>query len=164
LKVVRAHVFRGEHITAVSRLRFYGFQWIQHLIVVVLAWPQFPQLLIFSILQYGLSTGLGFGFPSEILLAPGFFLICVFARFESQCLGRLSSSIRRTGLSHCHSERVAGFGFQLAQAVANGTKPTVELKAIRLLQTRGSRIPAGRFWHGVKICLRPAHFSRTPAL
>jgi hypothetical protein len=69
----------GEHIAAVNGLTFYGFQWIQYLIVVVLAWRQFPQLLIFPILQYGLSTGLGFGFPSEMLLAPGFFWICLFA-------------------------------------------------------------------------------------
>jgi hypothetical protein len=69
----------GEHIAAVNGLTFYGVQWIQYLIVVVLAWRQFPQLLLFPILQYGLSTGLGFGFPSEILLAPGFFWICLFA-------------------------------------------------------------------------------------
>jgi hypothetical protein len=69
----------GEHIAAVNGLAFYGVQWIQYLIVVLLAWRQFPQLLIFPILQYGLSTGLGFGFPSEILLAPGFLWICLFA-------------------------------------------------------------------------------------
>jgi hypothetical protein len=69
----------GEHIAAVNGLTFYGVQWIQYLVVVVLAWRQFPRLLVFPILQYGLSTGLAFGFPSEILLAPGFFWICLFA-------------------------------------------------------------------------------------
>jgi hypothetical protein len=69
----------GEHIAAVNGLTFYGVQWIQYLLVVLLAWRQFPHLLIYPILQYGLSTGLGFGFPSEILLAPGFFWICLFS-------------------------------------------------------------------------------------
>jgi hypothetical protein len=69
----------GEQIAAVNAATFYGIQLAQYLILLILAWRQFPQLLIFPILQYGLSTGIGFGFPSEILLAPGFFWICMFA-------------------------------------------------------------------------------------
>ncbi|HET9394451.1 MAG TPA: hypothetical protein VFO36_00225, partial [Nitrospiraceae bacterium] len=69
----------GDHVAAVNGFTFYGVQWIQYLIVVMLAWRQFPHLLIFPLLQYALSTGLGFGFPSEILLAPGFLWICLFA-------------------------------------------------------------------------------------
>lgn len=37
------------------------------------------------------------------------------------------------------SERVVGFGIQLAEAAANGTKPTVQFRAIRLLRSRGTR-------------------------
>jgi hypothetical protein len=74
----------GEHIAAVNGFTFYSVQWIQYLLVVLLAWRQFPHLLIYPILQYGLSTGLGFGYPSEILLAPGFFWICLFSLIRTQ--------------------------------------------------------------------------------
>jgi len=73
----------GDQIAVVNGLIFYGVQWLQYLIVVLLAWRQFPQLLIFPIVQYGLSLGLGFGYPSEMLLAPGFFWICLFSLARS---------------------------------------------------------------------------------
>jgi hypothetical protein len=69
----------GEQIAAVNGLTFYGLQWLQYLVVVWMAWRRFPHLLVFPVAQYGLSLGLGFGFPSEILLSPGFFWICLFS-------------------------------------------------------------------------------------
>lgn len=73
----------GERIAAVNGLVFYGFQWLQYLVVILLAWRQFPQLLIFPIVHYCLSLGLGFGYPSEMLLAPGFLWICLFSLARS---------------------------------------------------------------------------------
>jgi hypothetical protein len=69
----------GEQIAALNGAIFYGVQLGQYVVSLVLVWRQCPRLLIFPILQYGLSTGLGFGFPSEMLLAPGFFWICQLA-------------------------------------------------------------------------------------
>jgi len=69
----------GEQIAALNGAIFYGVQLGQYIVLLLLAWRRFPGLLIFPILQYGLSTGLGFGFPSEMLLAPGFFWICQLA-------------------------------------------------------------------------------------
>lgn len=68
----------GSQIASVNGLFFYGFQLVQFMIVVKLAWRRFPSLLIFPVAQYAFSTALGFGFPSEILVAPGFFWICMF--------------------------------------------------------------------------------------
>ena len=74
-------IFRlsGAQIAAVNGLTFYGLQWLQYFILLRMAWRRFPHLLFFPIAQYGLSLGLGFGFPTEILLAPGFFWICMFS-------------------------------------------------------------------------------------
>jgi hydrogenase-4 membrane subunit HyfE len=43
-----------------------------------LVWRRYPQYLVFPAAQYALSTALGYGFPSEILLAPGFLWIALF--------------------------------------------------------------------------------------
>jgi hypothetical protein len=68
----------GSEVAAVNGLVFYGFQLAQLVVVVLLAGRRFASLLIFPVAQYALSNALGIGFPSEALLAPGFFWICIF--------------------------------------------------------------------------------------
>jgi hypothetical protein len=57
---------------------FYFVPALQFAAACTLVWRHNPQFLIFPTAQYILSTSLGFGFPSEILLAPGFLWICLF--------------------------------------------------------------------------------------
>lgn len=68
----------GSQIAIVNGVFFYGFHLAQFIVVTALAW-RVPHLLIFPVVQYAISTALGFGFPSEILAAPGFFWICTFS-------------------------------------------------------------------------------------
>jgi hypothetical protein len=76
--VLQVWKLTGSEIAAVNALTFYGFQLIQFLIVIALAWRRHSQFLIFPVAQYAFSTLLGLGFPSEALLEPGFFWICMF--------------------------------------------------------------------------------------
>lgn len=76
--IAESWALSGSQIASVNGLFFYGFQLVQFMIVVKLAWRRFSNLLIFPVAQYAFSTALGFGFPSEILVAPGFFWICMF--------------------------------------------------------------------------------------
>lgn len=63
-------------ITAVNGLLFYAIPIFQFALATFLMWRQYPQYLLFPIAQYCLTAVFGFGFPSEILLAPGFLWIC----------------------------------------------------------------------------------------
>jgi len=57
---------------------FYMVPALQFLVAMTLVWRSNPQYLLFPISQYILSSSLSFGFPTEILLAPGFLWICLF--------------------------------------------------------------------------------------
>ena len=88
----------GSEIAGVNALTFYGFQLIQFLIVVALAWPRHAQFLIFPVAQYAFSTLLGLGFPSEALLEPGFFWICAFCLLRRYRQAKLGPCLRPIGL------------------------------------------------------------------
>ena len=65
---------------AVADLNGFIFYLVPTLLYVgacTLVWRRNPRYLIFPATQYILSTSLGFGYPSEILLAPGFLWICL---------------------------------------------------------------------------------------
>jgi len=57
---------------------FYLVPALQFLVAMTLVWRSNPRYLLFPISQYVLSSSLSFGFPTEILLAPGFLWICLF--------------------------------------------------------------------------------------
>ncbi len=67
--------------TASARLNaffFYGLPALQFALAAKLVWQSRPELLLFPIANYVFATSLGYGFPSEILLAPGFLWIALF--------------------------------------------------------------------------------------
>jgi hypothetical protein len=73
----------GLHLSpvAIADLNGFIFYLVPTLLYVgacTLVWRRNPRYLIFPAAQYILSTSLGFGYPSEILLAPGFLWICLF--------------------------------------------------------------------------------------
>src|SRR5271165_3335429 len=39
---------------------------------------KYSQFIVFPVAQYALSSSMGYGFPSEIALSPGFLWICLF--------------------------------------------------------------------------------------
>jgi hypothetical protein len=82
--VERTWRLSGEQIASVNAIFFYGLPLVQFFVVVALAWRRFPHLLIFPVMQYAFSLALGFGFPSEMLIAPGFFWICLFLLLSRQ--------------------------------------------------------------------------------
>lgn len=63
-------------ITAINSLLFYAIPFFQFALAMSLMWRRHPQYLLFPIAQFCLTAVFGFGFPSEILLAPGFLWIC----------------------------------------------------------------------------------------
>lgn len=69
----------GSQIAVVNGAVFYLVPVLQFAYLVHIARQRFPALLFFPLAQYAFALGLGFGFPSEILLAPGFFWICLFS-------------------------------------------------------------------------------------
>jgi hypothetical protein len=76
----------------ISRLNgfiFYLVPALQFAVASALIWRSAPQYLVFPAAQYTLSTALGFGFPSEILLAPGFLWICLFLIVTNRTFGIL---------------------------------------------------------------------------
>lgn len=97
----------GEGIAAVNGAVFYGFQLVQFVIVIALARPRWTKFLIFPIVQYAFSSLLGLGFPSEALLEPGFFWICMFC-FARKRLPRTLFAVSFLGLIFSHE--IALFG------------------------------------------------------
>lgn len=59
-------------ISALNGFLFYLVPAATFAIARALVWRTNPKLLLFPIAQYVLSSALGYGFPSQILLAPGF--------------------------------------------------------------------------------------------
>jgi hypothetical protein len=73
----------------ISRLNgfiFYFVPCLQFIIACMLVWKSHPKLLVFPVIQYVFSSVLGFGFPSEILLAPGFLWIALFLSVDGKPL------------------------------------------------------------------------------
>lgn len=68
----------GRQTAFVNGLIFNVIPVLQFAVVIALAWRRYPGLLIFPLAQYAFATGMGFGFVSEMALAPGFFWICLF--------------------------------------------------------------------------------------
>lgn len=75
-----AEIFRlaGRQTAIVNGFIFNAIPVIQFATAIALAGRRYCALLIFPVAQYAFATGLGFGFASEMLLAPGFFWICMF--------------------------------------------------------------------------------------
>lgn len=69
----------GVAFAAVNSATFYALPVLQFACLIAMAWRRFPALLVFPIAQYAFALGLGYGFPSEILLAPGFFWMALFS-------------------------------------------------------------------------------------
>jgi hypothetical protein len=68
----------GRAIAVVNGFLFNAIPVVQFAIVIALGWRRHPGLLLFPLAQYAFATGMGFGFVSEMTLAPGFFWICLF--------------------------------------------------------------------------------------
>jgi len=82
-------ISQGLHLSplAISDLNglvFYLIPALQFGAACALVWRRNSRYLIFPTAQYILSTSLGFGFPSEILLAPGFLWICLFLTLDDR--------------------------------------------------------------------------------
>jgi hypothetical protein len=71
-------------IAALNGFIFYLVPAIQFVIACSLVWKSHPRFLIFPIAQYALSSAIGFGYPSEILLSPGFLWMALFLILKQQ--------------------------------------------------------------------------------
>jgi hypothetical protein len=76
-------ISRGLHLSPMATADlngaiFYGVVAVQFAAATWLAWRARAEFLVFLAVQYVLSFAIGFGFPSEILLAPGFLWICLY--------------------------------------------------------------------------------------
>lgn len=79
----RALPLTGDQLAAVNGFIFYIIPAIQTALIAALAWNRAPALLLFPVAHYITGSGLGFGFPTEAHLAPGFFwlaMICLAVR------------------------------------------------------------------------------------
>jgi len=90
--------------TKVYALIFFAVPILQFCIIMRLAWAKHSRLLIFPVLQYLLSNGFGYGFPSEALFSPGFMWICLFLIIRNQSL---SASFFLSFLALCFTHEVA---------------------------------------------------------
>jgi len=71
-------------IASLNGFIFYLVPAIQFAIGCGLIWKSHPKFLIFPIVQYAASSAMGFGYPSEILLSPGFLWISLFLILKRQ--------------------------------------------------------------------------------
>ncbi|MET0546874.1 MAG: hypothetical protein ABWZ40_11230 [Caulobacterales bacterium] len=65
-------------ISRVNGFLFYAVPALQMAIAFALVWRKHAAYLLFPVAQYAFFSALSFGFPSEILLAPGFLWIALF--------------------------------------------------------------------------------------
>jgi hypothetical protein len=91
----------GREIAALNGFLFSAIPVAQLAVVLGLAWRRHPGLLIFPVAQYAFATGMGFGFPSEIMLAPGFFWICMFLLLRRP-VPVVAFVLSYAGLVFCH--------------------------------------------------------------
>lgn len=80
----RALHLGGLDLAALNGLFFYGLPVLQFVWACAIVWRRNPQYLLFPIIQYAFSSQLGAGYPSEILLAPGFLWIAAFCVLENK--------------------------------------------------------------------------------
>jgi hypothetical protein len=78
LTISRDFDLTGDSIAHVYSLVFYLVPFIQYCIIAALGWRRLPSLLIFPIIDFTFAVGPGYGFPSEMTLASGFFWIGMF--------------------------------------------------------------------------------------
>lgn len=64
---------------ALNGFIFYAVPLLQFAAACALVWPSHREALAFPVANYVFASLLGYGFPSEILLAPGFLWIALFA-------------------------------------------------------------------------------------
>lgn len=98
-----AHLFNLSPmaIADVNGFIFYLVPALQFAACCALVWRTYPQYLIFPIVQYAISTGMGYGFPSEILIAPGFLWLALFLVLIRQEAGiRFVAAIAALTFSH----------------------------------------------------------------
>ena len=81
-----------------------------------LVWRSQPRYLIFPVVQYAFSSSLGFGFPSEIALAPGFLWIALFLILQNRIL-HVGTFACLLGLIFTHELSIAPAVLVLAIAV-----------------------------------------------
>jgi len=74
-------------IASLNGFVFYLVPLIQFAIACALVWRSHPKFLIFPVAQYALTSAMGFGYPSEILLSPGFLWIALFCILKNNAVG-----------------------------------------------------------------------------
>jgi hypothetical protein len=67
----------GDGLASLYSMVFNGVSLLQFCIIAAIGWRRFPSLLIFPVVDYTFAVGLGYGFPSEMILVSGFFWICM---------------------------------------------------------------------------------------
>jgi len=77
------------HMQGIPLVRLYSFVFslvilLQLIAVYKLAGKNHRNLLLFPLLGYVLGPALGYGFPSEMMLSPGFFWICLFLLIQDK--------------------------------------------------------------------------------
>lgn len=88
-------------IADVNGFIFYLVPALQFAACCALVWRSHPQYLIFPIVQYAISSGMGYGFPSEILISPGFLWMALFLILTRQEAGiRFVAAIAALTFSH----------------------------------------------------------------
>lgn len=77
--IARVFALDGDRIAAANGAIFFGLQVLQFLGAATLAWRVGAYATACFLAQYAFAWSGGFGFPSEIELAPGFFWIALLA-------------------------------------------------------------------------------------
>jgi hypothetical protein len=88
-------------VADLNGLLFYGAPAVLFAIACALVWRRHPRWLIFPVLQYVFSSSLGYGFPSEITLAPGFLWIALFPVEQNRIL-HPATLVSLLALIFCH--------------------------------------------------------------
>lgn len=70
-------------ISDVNTLFFYGWPVLTFALACAMVWRSHPKYIFFPVAQFALSSAFCYGFPSEIILAPGFLWICLFLLLRS---------------------------------------------------------------------------------
>lgn len=84
LEISQLFSLAPEQIAVVNCFSFYGFQIAVNFLAYWFAWKLNPRFLVFPVTQTILFSLLGWGFPSELLLAPGLLWIILFIAAKKQ--------------------------------------------------------------------------------
>jgi len=79
-----AFIYEAFGLSGSDLAKLYSFEFdfvvlIQYVILAIIAWKRFPGLLLFPVIAFSFAVGLGYGFPSEMIIASSFFWICMFS-------------------------------------------------------------------------------------